>query len=394
MASRVPLMSTEARPSAEDLVARARALRPEIAARAAEADAARDVPADIVARIQDAGLFGAFRPAAWGGLELDPQVVLDIQNEFAEVCVSTAWIYGVLSVQSFLLARFDPQAQADVWGDNPDTLVSSSFQPVGKVTPAEGGFRISGRYTYSSGSSHCDWAVVGGIVPPGAGREAPEMRLFLIPRSSYRIDDTWQVIGLKATGSNDIVLDDVFVPAYRTYKPDGGLKPVPASSGLPRLYRMPWLHIFTSMVSNLGVGAGRGALAAFTEVTRTRTAGFTNAPSRENAAFLSVMARARAEIDASDLLAKRNFARMLACVDADEDLSLPDALLCRAQLTGSMRKIAALVDEMMLLLGARGIKLGAPLTRIWLDLMAARAHPGNDPSAIHAQLAGEMLAGH
>lgn len=386
--------SSSARGNADQvsvLMARARALVPLIAANADAADDNRDLPAESVAAIREAGLLRGLQPSKWGGLELDPRIVHDIQNVFAEVCASTAWVYGVLSVQSFLLGRFSHEAQADVWGNSPDALISSSFMPVGKVTPVDGGFRISGKFGFSSGSTHCDWAVVGGMVPPGDGREQPEMRLFLVPRKDYAIVDTWDVIGLRGTGSNDLVIDDAFVPEYRTYKPDSGLLPLPASSGLPRLYRLPWLHVFTSMVSNLGIGAARGAMNIFVQTTKTRTS-MVGAPARDNPAYRSVIARTVTEIDALDLLGKRNFDRYFDHIDADDTVELGEALHYRSQLTSSMRKAAALVDEMMLLLGARGISRKGPLTRVWLDMSAARAHAGNDPSAIYSQLAGEILA--
>lgn len=377
-------------PSAADLMARAVALLPGIAARRDAADRMRDLPAETVSEIRDAGLFRTLQPAVWGGLETDPRVLLDLQNVFAAVCPSTAWVYGVLSVQAFMLARFDPRAQADVWGQDASTLISSSFAPVGKVAPVDGGYSLSGRFTFSSGSSHCTWAMVGGFVPQEGGR--PEMRLFLVPRSDYVIEDVWQTIGLRGTGSNDLVIDEVFVPAYRTHALDGGIVPLPASSPLPPIYRLPWLYLFSSTVGNLSIGAGRGALAAFTEVTRSRTAGFANQPSKENPAFLAAMARVSAEIDTVEVVAKRNLGSMIDRLEAGDDVPLGDALRYRAQLTGSMRKIAALVDEMMLLLGGRGIRTDSPLTRFWLDLSTARAHPGNDPTATLAQLAGDMLA--
>lgn len=379
-------------PATEELMRRARALVPAIAERVSETDLLRDVSVATVAEIRAASLFRLLQPAAWGGLELDPRIVLDIQNIFAEHCASTAWVYGVLSVQTFVLARFDPRAQAEVWHDEPDMLISSSFQPVGKVTIVEGGYRLSGRFTFSSGSSHCGWAILGGIVPPGAGREQPEMRLFLVPRSDYWIDDVWHVIGLKGTGSNDIVVDDTFVPAHRSYQPDSGMQTLPATSGLPPLYRLPWLYLFTSMISNLGVGAGRGALNSFLDITRTRTVGFANMPAQENTAFLSAIGRTMSEIDMLDLVAKRNIASLIQYVETGAVVPLDEMLLYRSQLTGSMRRIAAMVDELMLLLGGRGLRADAPLARIWLDLNAARAHAGNDPTTTLLQLAREALA--
>ncbi|MDT0509717.1 flavin-dependent monooxygenase [Novosphingobium sp. MMS21-SN21R] len=375
----------------QQLLDAARALVPHIIAARDEANRRADVLPQTVAAIQAAGLLRAFQPARWGGLELDPRHLYDLQNVFAEHCLSTAWVFGVLSVQSFMLGRMDPLAQSDVWGDDPDTLVSSSFAPVGRVTPAEGGYRISGRFTFSSGSSHARWAVVGGMVPPDDARPAPQMRLFLVPMADYRIDRVWDTFGLRATGSNDLLIEDAFVPAYRTYVPDSGLLPLPATSGLSALYRLPWLYVFASSISSLAIGAARGALAAFTASTRERQGAFGSGASRDNPRFLSIIGRARVEIDTVERQFHANYARLADLVARNEALPMDEALLYRAELTGFMRRLVPLVDEMMLLLGGRGIQRDGPLTQLWLDLSAARAHAGNDPAAVHAQMAGEML---
>lgn len=375
----------------QQLLDAARALVPHIIAARDEANRRADVLPETVAAIQAAGLLRAFQPARWGGLELDPRHLYDLQNVFAEHCLSTAWVFGVLSVQSFMLGRMDPLAQSDVWGDDPDTLVSSSFAPVGRVTPVEGGYRISGRFTFSSGSSHARWAVVGGMVPPDDARPAPQMRLFLVPMEDYRIDRVWDTFGLRATGSNDLLIEDAFVPAYRTYVPDSGLLPLPATSGLSALYRLPWLYVFASSISSLAIGAARGALAAFTASTRERQGAFGSGASRDNPRFLSIIGRARVEIDTVERQFHANYARLADLVARNEALPMDEALLYRAELTGFMRRLVPLVDEMMLLLGGRGIQRDGPLTQLWLDLSAARAHAGNDPAAVHAQMAGEML---
>jgi 3-hydroxy-9,10-secoandrosta-1,3,5(10)-triene-9,17-dione monooxygenase len=351
-----------------------------------------DVFPETVTAMKDANLLRAFQPKRWGGLELDPRHVFDMQNVFAEGCVSTAWVFGVLSVQSFLLGRMDPLAQSDVWGDDPDALVSSSFMPVGQVAPVDGGYRISGRFGFSSGCTHAQWAIVGGMVPPDQARPAPQMRLFLVSMHDIQIDRVWDTFGLRATGSHDLVIEDAFVPAYRTYVPDSGIMPLPVTSGLPSLYRLPWLYVFGSSISNLAVGATRGALATFTAVTRDRQGAMGSGASRDNPRFLTVIGRVRVEIDSIERQLRENFARLVDIVARDDVLPQEDALLYRAQLTGNLRRLTALVDEMMLLLGARGIQRNGPLTQVWLDLCAARAHAGNDPSAIHAQIAGEMLS--
>ena len=138
-------------PTRETLIERARALIPALKARSEAAVAARCVPAETIREMHEAGFFRVLQPKRYGGYELDPQVFFEIQMTLAEGCMSTAWVYGVIGVHPFQLGLFDPKAQADVWGEDDATLVSSSYQPVGKVERVEGGFRLSGRWGFSSG---------------------------------------------------------------------------------------------------------------------------------------------------------------------------------------------------------------------------------------------------
>jgi 3-hydroxy-9,10-secoandrosta-1,3,5(10)-triene-9,17-dione monooxygenase len=380
-------------PAIGDLLERARALVPGIAARRAEAEVRRDIPEATIAAMKAAGLLRVYQPARWGGLECDPRDVYDIQNLFAETCLSTGWVYGVLALQSFFLARFGEQAQADVWGKNPDALLSSSFAPLGKVTRVEGGFRVSGRYGYSSGSSHADWAVVGGIVAPDGEGDVPHLRLFLIPRADYVIDDMWHTIGLRGTGSNDLVIADAFVPDHRVYRPDPGLVPLPPESNLAPLHRLPWVHMASATIGNVAIGGTRAALRAFADATRARRAAPPPPGVPENPALLSVIARAEAEADATGAVSRRNIGRYFSAIAENRAMEPAEALTYRVQITGSLRRLTALVDEMVLLSGGHAIREGSPLTRIWLDLIAARAHFGNDPAGAMAMLGSTLDAG-
>ena len=146
----VPLASI---PSPDELIARARAMVPALKARAKACTAARNVSAESVAEMQAAGFFRVLQPKRWGGYEMSPNVYFDILRTLAEGCMSTAWIYGVIGCHPYELALFHDQAQREVWGSDESTLVSSTYQPVGKVEPAEGGFYLSGRWGFSSGSA-------------------------------------------------------------------------------------------------------------------------------------------------------------------------------------------------------------------------------------------------
>jgi 3-hydroxy-9,10-secoandrosta-1,3,5(10)-triene-9,17-dione monooxygenase len=154
---------------------------------------------------------------------------------------------------------------------------------------------------------------------------------------------------------------------------------------------MPWFHLFTASVANLGIGAARGALRAFTEITRTRIGYGGTGPSRENPLYVHAIARGAAAIDRSELLFKRNLERFIAHIDADTVPTMVEAMLYRSQLTSMMREMASLVDEFMLLTGARGIRTDSLVAKFWLDLSAARAHFGNDPAMAYGLLANELL---
>ena len=200
-------------PSPAEVLERTRALIPTLLARAPEGERLRRVPDETIADMQAAGVFRVLQPKRWGGYEMDIHTYFDVQMALGEGDMSTAWVYGVVGVHPWLIALFDDRAAKDIWGKDDGALTCSSLMPVGVATPAEGGFRLSGRWRYSSGCDHTQWAFLGGS-PPGGALE--QRRIFLVPKSDFEIVDVWNVSGLKATGSQDIVVKDIFVPAYRT----------------------------------------------------------------------------------------------------------------------------------------------------------------------------------
>lgn len=380
-------------PATRALVATARELAPAIAAGAEAACERRDIPPEIIAELRRAELFRILQPARWGGLEGDPRSFYAVQNVIAEACPSTAWVYGVLSVQSFVLARYDPRAQEDVWGADGRALACSSFAPVGSATPVDGGYRLSGRWSFASGSSHAQWALLGARISGPEGRtERPDTAIFLVSCKDYEILDVWHTFGLRGTGSNDIAVDAVFVPQHRVLRLDPGIQPL-ARAALPgpALYRLPWLYLFSSSVSNFAIGAARGALGAFCAATRGRISPLTGVVAQENPVLQQAIASLHAEIDATEAMYGRHIGRLQRQVSADVPLPMPDALLLRTQLTSALRRITAALDELLVMQGARAVNLDSPVTRTWLDLSAARAHLGNDPTLASRMLGAALL---
>lgn len=382
-------------PSPAELVDRARAMIPVLKERAQRTTREGDVPAETVTEMVEAGFFRVLQPKRFGGFEMHPNVFFDIQKQLAEGCMSTGWIYGVLGCHPYELALFDDRAQQEVWGDNPDMLVSSTYQPVGKVEKVDGGFYLSGRWGFSSGSSHCGWVLLGAInFDTGGG--PPDMRTFLLPAGDYKvIKGTWDVFGLQGTGSFDIEVERVFVPEYRTHKASDGFacaNPGQKENDAP-LYRLPWAQVFVRSVSTAAFGGTRAAINAGIAIMNSRISSNTGKASKGDPLLHAALARAIAETDEMELTHRATFNELMALAERGEAIPMERRALFAYQSSTVVRRMAALVDDIVKLLGGRAIYMTSPILQPWLDLNAARAHVANDPgnraSDVLATMAGD-----
>jgi 3-hydroxy-9,10-secoandrosta-1,3,5(10)-triene-9,17-dione monooxygenase len=186
------------------------------------------------------------------------------------VCGSSGWILGVIGVHNCHLALFPPQAQEDVWGEDTSIQISTSLAPTGTVERVTGGFRLSGRWSFSSGCDYCQWAALGGLAPATESGAPPEARMFLLPRD-YEINDNWHVTGLCGSGSKDIVVTDAFVPEYRTHSYlEFHLCNLGAAINNGPLYRLPFGAVFPNSIAAPAIGVALGALEAFREQSQVR----------------------------------------------------------------------------------------------------------------------------
>ena len=189
----------------------------ELAERSPAADELGRLPDDVGKRLKDIGVVRMLQPTEFGGDEADPRDFLAAVMEIGHSCPSSGWVSGVVGVHPWELAICDERLQDEVWGDDPDTWVASPYAPMGTATPADGGYVVDGRWSFSSGTDLCDWVVLGAMVPGGGTEGLPFMVHVMLPRADYEIDpDSWQVMGLEGTGSKDVVVGGAFVPAYRT----------------------------------------------------------------------------------------------------------------------------------------------------------------------------------
>jgi len=379
-------------PRARQLLEAARAMGPALRERAERCRRERRVPDETIADFHEAGFFKILQPRKWGGYAMDPQVFYSVGLEIARHCTSSAWVLGVVAVHNWQLGVFPDEAAQEVWADDPTVLISSSYAPVGKVKVVEGGFRLSGRWSFSSGSEHCRWAFLGAVVPtPDAPFDMANYRTFLVPMSDYQIVDNWDVVGLQGTGSHDIVVDDVFVPEHRTHRSmDGFLCDNPGNVvNHEPLFRMPFMQVFVRAVCTATLGACEGALESFIDVAKTRQVG----PAKmKNDPFARVLAaEVRTSIDEMKTTMIRNFDEMMANCRAGQPIPVEDRVRYRYDSAVVADRCLAMSSRMLKAAGSGGIRQGSELLNRHLDILCSQAHVANHSIPFANNLGGVLF---
>ncbi len=369
-------------------------LLPALRERAQEAEDARRVPDESIKALQEAGLFRLLQPKRYGGAEADPATFYTAVRQVASACGSTGWVASVVGVHPWQLALFPEQAQDDVWGPDPHTRLSSSYAPTGRAVAVDGGYRLKGRWSFSSGCDHATWVLLGGIVTDADGNQI-DFCTFLLPLGDYAIEDVWDTVGLRGTGSNDIVVEDAFVPAHRALSfadtsrcrcPGQEVNPGPS-------YRLPFASVFSYAITTPIIGMATGAYDAHVAYMRERVRASFGGKAAADPYSQVRVADAAGEIDAAWLQLERNMGALMKHATAAEKIPLPLRLqIRRDQVRGTGRAIAA-IDTLFENSGGRVLKSGTPIQRFWRDAHAGRMHAINDPERAMSMFgAGEFGA--
>lgn len=364
----------------QEVTERVEALLPTLRERAQEAEDLRRIPDESMKALQETGFFRLLQPKQWGGHAADPVVFYDTVRKIASACGSTGWVAGIVGVHNWHLALFAQQAQEDVWGEDTEVRISSSYAPMGAGTVVDGGYLVNGAWAWSSGCDHATWAVLGGpVIKDG---KPVDFGSFLIPRDDYRIDDVWNVVGLRGTGSNTVVVKDVFVPSHRflSFRAMSELKSPGLEQNPDPVYKMPWGTIHPTTISTPIVGMAYGAYAAHVEHQGKRVrAAYAGEKAKEDPFAKVRIAEASSDIDAAWRQLSGNVADEYALLVAGEEI--PFDLRVRArrdQVRATGRSIAA-IDKLFESSGATALSNGTPLQRFWRDAHAGRVHAANDP---------------
>ncbi len=363
------------------LLDRARQLAPVFAARAAAAEKHRRIPDETHRDFLDAGFYRVLQPAVFGGLELSYGIHFELAAEIARACPSSAWVLGVMAAHAWILGMFPAEAQREFWAE-PDNIVASSFFPAGGSAAREnGGFRVQGRWKFSSGVDHAQGAILMAF-PAASGGGSPSPYFLLVPRQDYQIEDTWHASGLIATGSNDIVIDGAFVPGHRAVEvaltatgksPGGAFHPGP-------LYRLPLFAVFGYTLVGTALGGAQGALDFMAGLIKGRpAAGPSNAPAskqREQESAQMRIAEAAAQINAAGALLRQDRARINQQASTGEFPGQDGRVTYRLNLGYATRLCVGAMETLYGLTGAQGLAMDNPVQRAWRDVHAVSLHVG------------------
>ena len=375
-------------PSPDELIERARAMVPEIRALAEQTERNRNLSPHIVERIRDAELLRTCRPKMFGGFEYDGEVALNIALTISAACASTGWTVNGAVSNGLSLGHWPIEAQRELWEGDADPFTFACFAPTGTAVPVEGGYRLNGTWSFASGCDIASWGKLGAMItPPGAEPppdrgpgQAYEGAFFLLPVEDCEIVDNWFVCGLAGTGSKDIVARDVFVPTHRVLlfsDTRAGTSPGARHHDNP-IYRLPLLMLGASMLASTAIGAAKGALAAYLEMTTGRkTRGALAGGGLRMIEFATVqlrVAEAASAVEAAELILLTDMRTAMQKLRAGEEITVADRIRSRRNQAYVTRLAVQAVEALNASTGGYGLHLDNPVQRAWRDANAVARH--------------------
>src|SRR3954451_13648680 len=374
------------------LLERARALVPRLAERAPAATAARNIPADTLAEDHQAGILRVLQPRRFGGLQGRFSLFSRIVEELTFGCASSAWVYAVLAEHQWIIAQYPEQAQIEVWGDDPLGVASSSLAPRAPAKPVKGGWRLSGRYSFSSGCDHAQWAILGVFL--GEAGDPRHIAYLLVPLSEVEIVDDWQVLGLAGTGSKSLLARDVFVPEHRCVMVSDLFAGTPPGALVHPDYpvvRAPRGFLVSYSLPPVAIALARRALEIVCRDLSTRLSrGVTKMADSE--VVQMAVGEAAAAIDAATLALHHGRDASTDAVSSGRKIGEAEALRARRDMVFAQHQVGWALERLCELSGARWVYDSDPLQEIRRDVMTILTHHAASRQAAYAPY-GQLLLG-
>lgn len=348
-----------------------------------EADQLGRLPDRTVADLRRIGVIKMLQAKRHGGYESHPVEFAEVVMRIASLNSAAGWVAGVVGVHPWQASGFTPQLQDEIWGLDPDTWISSPYAPLGVLEPVEGGYRIQGRIPFSSGGEACEWAITGALLRAEDG--TLQLRHVVLPRDDYWFDqESWNVIGLRGTGSKDLVVDGAFVPFHRVYDPydfDHGQNFEKVGLDSP-LYRIPFPVMFSYAINCASQGIAEGAMATVLENARKRVDARGTRTS-EDPFQLTMIAECAAEVRAGRAVLLADGNRMYDEVVQDGRLSDTTRAAIRANGVRAVRRSADAVERVFNYAGGRALQWSSPVSQGLRDTKTTLAHICNNQHPIY-----------
>jgi 3-hydroxy-9,10-secoandrosta-1,3,5(10)-triene-9,17-dione monooxygenase len=375
------------------LLERARALIPRLAARAPSCTAGRNVPAETIAEYRAAGILNILQPRRFGGLQGRFSLFSRIVEELTYGCASSAWVYAVLAEHQWIIAQYPEQAQIDVWGANPLAVASSSLAPRAAAKKVSGGWRLSGRFPFSSGCDHAQWAILGAFL--GQAGDPHGVAYLLVPLSDIEIVDDWQVLGLAGTGSKSLHVHDVFVPEHRAVMTSDLFAGTPPGAAVHPDYpvvRAPRGFLVSYSLPPVAIATARRALELACRDLSTRISrGVTKMA--ESEVVQAVIGEAAAAIDSATLSLHHGRDSSTDEVSSGRKIIAAEALRARRDMVYAQHQVGWALERLCELSGARWVYDSDPLQEMRRDVMTILTHHAANRPAAFAPY-GQMLLSH
>jgi len=376
--------------SADGLIERIRERVPSIAEHAERAERERKPVDEVIAALEQTGVFKAFVPRRFGGYELGPDALIDVGVALGKACTSTAWVTTFYMEHNWMLAQFPKETQLEVFGRQPYILAPGSIAPTGAAKRRDGGYVLDGRWAWGTGIMHADWVLLSGIVEG----ETFDLRLFLVPRDEIKVDENWDCAGMSGTGSNDILAEEVFVPEARSESIPG--MGVGRGSGAlwhgSSCYRIPMVPLLGIAAAAPAVGAARRAVELFRERLGSRTLYGTISKQAERGSSQIRLAHADVRVGSAEALL-RNVGRELASWGEREEICPPEERArMRLQIAHVVEMCRDVVRSVMEASGASAQLRSHPMQRIHRDVHTLSCHTVFDLD-LGAENYGRVLLG-
>ncbi|WP_104104309.1 acyl-CoA dehydrogenase family protein [Arthrobacter sp. 08Y14] len=345
--------------------------------------------------LRQSGVMKLLAPVEYGGTRAHPAEFAETVMKIASLDGAAGWVAGVVGVHPWELELMAPKLQEEIWGADDNTWVSSPYAPMGVVIPTDGGYRFSGHWQFSSGTDHAQWVILGAFIGDAEGKPLMpyESVHVVVPRADYTIvEDSWDVVGLRGTGSKDVIIKDIFVPEYRVInQADLFSGKVARDAGkTDPIHRIPFYSLFPLGLTSAVVGIAEGALHAHLDYQRDRMQvnGF---KSIEDPYSMYAVSEAAGEIRASRSAVLDNISRIYDTAAAGREISLEQrAVGRRTQIQAAWRAVAA-VDTILSRSGGNGLRMNNPIQRFWRDAHMGLAHAIHVPGpTYHAAVLTEL----